>query len=201
MRNIKRWLFIMLGTMMIFGLVCCSVDTDISTSHSSIGSEIDSSSSEMTNSEDYSSIGSEMSDSTTENTEDVKTDLGEFYTLQEAYAVGLLKKEDIQIIANYHNNNQTLEFFDEQLVAKIKDLFAKELRENSNKFLAITSEEIVLTKFYGVYGNCYVVLLDYGYSTEEYIPFDLEIDGTIFRFGHPRYVNRLVLFKDLSEGD
>ena len=58
----------------------------------------------------------------------------------------------------------------------------------------------MLTKFYGKYGDCYVVLLDYGYNTAEYSPFNLEIDGIVFNFGHPRYVNRLVVFKDLSKG-
>ena len=130
-----------------------------------------------------------------------KEPLGEFYSLQAAYEDGLIQKEELQTIANYHNNNQTLKLSNEQLVDTIKDLFAKEIRETSNEFSAITSKEIVLTKFYGEYGDCYVVLLDYGYNTGEYIPFDLKIDGIVFSFGHPRYVNRLVVFKDLSKGD
>ena len=129
-----------------------------------------------------------------------KESLGEFYSLQTAYEDGLIQKEDLQTVANYHNSNQTIELSNAQLVDTIKDLFARELRETSNDFSAITSEEIMLTKFYGVYGNCYIVLLDYGYNTDEYVPFDLEIDGIVFSFGHPRYVNRLVVFKDLSKG-
>jgi len=125
---------------------------------------------------------------------------GEFYSLQGAYEEDLIQREDLQKIASYHNNHQTLEVFDEKLVNVIKDLFAKELREKSKEFSTITGDKIVLTKFYGEYGDCYVLMLDYGYHTDEYNPFDLEIAGIVFHFGHPRYVNRLVVYKDLTVG-
>lgn len=121
---------------------------------------------------------------------------GEFYSIREAYEDGLIQKEDLQIIANRHNNKQTLNLSDNDLIDKIKDSWAKKLRENCNDFRDIAGKDVVLSRFYGVYGNYYVVFLDYGTYTEEYVPVDLEIDGVIFHFGHPRFVSRLVVYEN-----
>jgi hypothetical protein len=55
-------------------------------------------------------------------------------------------------------------------------------------------EDVVLTKFYGKYNRAYVVSFDYGQAGSYSDPIDLDIDGVIFHFGHPRYIERLVVY-------
>ena len=120
---------------------------------------------------------------------------GKFYSLRQAYEKGLITHEELEIIADYHNNDKRLELTDKKIIKKIKNLYAKELRENDETFSNITSDEIGISSFYGAYGNCYVVILGYGIVLDEYIPVDMEIDGVIFQFGHPVYRDRLVVYQ------
>ena len=120
---------------------------------------------------------------------------GKFYSLGKAYKKGLITHEELEIIADYHNNDKRLELTDKKIIRKIKNLYAKELRENDETFSNITSEEIGISSFHGVYGNCYVVCLSYGEVIDEFVPVDMEIDGVIFLFGHPVYMDRLVVYQ------
>ena len=120
---------------------------------------------------------------------------GKFYSLRQAYEKGLITHEELEIIADYHNNGIRLELTDKKIIRKIKNLYAKELRENDETFSDITSDEIGIRRFYGVYGNCYVVLLDYGSGTTEILPVDMEIDVVVIHFGHYRYRDRLAVYQ------
>ena len=120
---------------------------------------------------------------------------GKFYSLRQAYEKGLITHEELEIIADYHHDKIRLELTDKKIIKKIKNLYAKELRENDETFSNITSDEIGISSFYGAYGNCYVVYLSYGQVIAEFFPVDMEIDGVIFKFGHPVYRDRLVVYQ------
>lgn len=107
---------------------------------------------------------------------------GEFYTLQEAYAEGLLSDEDIENVSYYHHYG-----FGEEFVAntdyvdkdfspvplspetlhygtelKIRSTIAREYRESGNKDETYTQadpEDFTISEYGGTYGGCAVVMI------------------------------------------
>ena len=120
---------------------------------------------------------------------------GKFYSLRQAYEKGLITHEELEIIADYHNNGIRLELTDKKIIRKIENLYVKELREEYENLSDITVEDVYIHCFYGVYRNSYVVVLDYGSGTTEILPADMEIDGVVFHFGQYRYMDRLVVYQ------
>lgn len=119
---------------------------------------------------------------------------GEIYYLQEAYQNGLLTKQELQIIANYRDNGQDCpDSLSEELIEEMKEAWIKKLHKSSNDLLTVN--DVTITRFYGMYRDSYVIMLDYGQGTADFVPVELNIDGIIFRFGHPRYMDRLVVYK------
>ena len=47
---------------------------------------------------------------------------GKFYSLGQAYKKGLITHEELEIIADYHNNDKRLELTDKKIIRKIKKL-------------------------------------------------------------------------------
>ena len=120
---------------------------------------------------------------------------GKFYSIKQAYEKGLITHEELEIIADYHHDKIRLELTDKKIIRKIENLYVKELREEYENLSNITVEDVYIRRFYGVYRNSYVVLLDYGLATTEVSPADMEIDGVVFHFGHYRYINSLVVYQ------
>ncbi|MBE7078780.1 MAG: hypothetical protein E7380_02830 [Clostridiales bacterium] len=124
---------------------------------------------------------------------------GSFYSLEEAYENGWLTEENLEDIAGYHNNGiQYPERLNEEILVRIKTDWAKKLREDkTNPISNVTADEINVYKYYGTYGDCVVIMLDYSLAEypAEYIPSTIEIGGITFNFSHPRYISQLVIWK------
>jgi hypothetical protein len=114
---------------------------------------------------------------------------GIFYSLKEAYDEGLLTVENLQSIADYHNNGISYpEELDDFVSESVKKAWAESLRtDKTNPRPETTAEEIVITKYYGTYNNCIVVILDYGTHADVSIPVTDTVGGVSFNYGHPRY--------------
>ena len=97
---------------------------------------------------------------------------GEFYSLQQAYEVGWLTKEDLKSIAYYHNggiegNEEVMgadfepqpkmpKVIDKMTELSIKQTYCNNLREESNA----KPSGVTIERYYGAYSNCYAVVLD-----------------------------------------
>lgn len=114
---------------------------------------------------------------------------GTFYSLQEAYDDGFLTVENLHSIADYHNNGISYpEELDDFASESVKKAWVESLRtDKTNPRPEATSEEIVITKYYGTYNNCIVVILDYGTHAGISIPVTDKVGGVSFNYGHPRY--------------
>jgi hypothetical protein len=114
---------------------------------------------------------------------------GTFYSLQEAYDEGLLTVENLQSIADYHNNDISYpEDLDDFVSESIKKAWAELIRtDETNPIPEATAEEFVLT-YYGTYNNCIVVILDYGIHIDQVIPpVTVTVGGVSFYYAQPRY--------------
>lgn len=91
---------------------------------------------------------------------------GTFYTLLEAYHGGLLTVEDLQIIANYHNNGtEFIEIMNSSVAAAIKQTRVEKLRNlNSNPIPDATIDDVTIIKYYGKYSNAIAVVITDIYS-------------------------------------
>jgi hypothetical protein len=124
---------------------------------------------------------------------------GTFYSLQEAYDDGLLTVENLQSIADYHNNGISYpEELDDFVSESVKMAWAESLRTNETyPRPEANAEEIVITKYYGTYNNCIVIILDYGTHAEISIPVTDTVGGVSFNYGHPRY--SIVCWKQITK--
>ena len=118
---------------------------------------------------------------------------GKFYSLRDAYEAGYLTKEQIQEVANYHNNGLHNNDMDLTLSSQVKNSWARYLKENSDTFSDIKANDIDF-KHYGTYGKYSVVMMYYGHNADQYAPTDVEIDGIVFHFGHYNTVKDLVVY-------
>ncbi|MBE7088066.1 MAG: hypothetical protein E7370_00875 [Clostridiales bacterium] len=120
---------------------------------------------------------------------------GTFYSLEDAYNIGLLKVEDLNNIAYLHSNNiQNSDQLSDDISRSIRYNWAEiyNIENNAN----ITLDDIEILKYFGTYNNCAVVMVDYKniIITAQYIPITLTVGGVNFNFGHPRYAYRLRVF-------
>lgn len=90
---------------------------------------------------------------------------GQFYTLRQAYENGWLNEDDLKSIADYHNNKKTypIPLSNEEEVA-IKETAAFEVRSDErNQRPDAGAEEFFISEYYGVYNDCYAVIIDDSY--------------------------------------
>ena len=88
---------------------------------------------------------------------------GVTYTLEEAYENGFLKKEDIQKIAYYHDEDNEAEFpvvLSENVEKAVKNTFAAEYNADESPSSEATAEDFTVKKFLGYYYKCCVVEAD-----------------------------------------
>lgn len=88
---------------------------------------------------------------------------GVTYTLEEAYENGFLKKEDIQKIAYYYDEDNKAEFpvaLSENVEKAVKNTFAAEYNADGNPSSEATAEDFTVKKFLGYYYKCCVVEAD-----------------------------------------
>ena len=133
------------------------------------------------------------------------TPQGNFYTLSEAYAMHMLKSEDLQIIAEYHNNHLSCPTpLDSELENEIKEMWVKKFREDPNSLLPdFELHYITSVYYYGVFGkdsNCYAVFIDYRgiLIPGDYRTYTIAINGITFNFYAKDLINALVIYKPIS---
>jgi len=88
---------------------------------------------------------------------------GQFYTLKEAYEMGLLTHDDLVQIADYHHHNvKNEESIDAQTEYKLRVAWANTLTERGTYNYCfpngLTVEDVVRLRYYGVYNGAVVVL-------------------------------------------
>ena len=141
-----------------------------------------------------------------DSTPQTPTPQGNFYTLSEAYGYNMLLDENLQTIAEYHNNYLSCPTpLDSELENEIKEMWVKKLREDPNSLVPnIKLEDITKVYYYGVYGkdsDCYAVFIEYhhGILTPGVIrTFTISIVGTSFTFTYRYTINDLVIYKPIS---
>jgi len=119
---------------------------------------------------------------------------GTFYSLQEAYDEGLLTVENLQSIANYHNNGTTcLKALSNSVTEAIKEDTAIEMHYNEPSIETKASDFNIL-KYYGTYNDCVAVIMNDPYH--DYPAVDLDITGEIagVQF-HYRNQSKIVIWK------
>lgn len=125
-----------------------------------------------------------------------------FFTLEEAYECGLLTVADLEQIAALRSSGaQSTDALSEELSNEIKETRAKEIREEPDTmYPELTAEDINIRRFYGIYNTYPVVYLSnkQEMGTAQYYDISRDIGGVIFKFGHFRYIDELVLYKPLS---
>lgn len=84
---------------------------------------------------------------------------GETCALREAYEKGYLSKTDLEAIAYFHNNQIAYpEPLDSEIDNQIRDALAEMWRTKEDHPEAnATKDDFKITKFLGVFNNCYVV--------------------------------------------
>lgn len=87
---------------------------------------------------------------------------GKFYTLQEAYEQDLLTKDDLRVIAGYHNaEKQYSERLNGEIAETIKRDWTKDIEEKFNEHIEkIDGETALIKKYYGSYNGCVAVIIE-----------------------------------------
>ena len=116
-----------------------------------------------------------------------KEPTGKFYDLEEAYNNGLLLKEDIEQIAYYHNNNNTVKYpeaLDKKIEREILETAAYNLRhEEETRYPEATVKEFSIRSYYGNYNGCYAVMVNYSYTLGCTVVLVSEVAGVRIVYG------------------
>ncbi len=182
MKKFKRLPTLLLSAILIFSLVFSACNG--ATSDSSVESA-------------NSSVESSEESSEVESSEEIVT-LGTFYTLEEAYKLGFISKEDLQKIADIRNGTLSSpnEKLSDELATEIKEARAKEIREQPDTpFPNITSEKLLIY-FFGFFNNNAVISLTNVLEGGLGVDYDitLDIDGVIFKFTRRYEIENLVIY-------
>lgn len=118
-------------------------------------------------------------------------DIGEFYSLAEAYNNGYITRNDLLNIAYYYNNETNVN--DETFVPKeisVNDLSKKTLKAIKNTYLVTilkndskaTLDGVHLNKYFGKYGDCVSLNMKDDYTCYDLLPpiEEYVIDGVKF---------------------
>lgn len=130
--------------------------------------------------------------------------LGNFFSLQEAFDEGLLLHHDLKNIAYYQNGEIEDENFEpipkmpeilsEKTKSAIKETRAYDLKNQStNPIKDAKTKDITIVNYYGTYNNCVAVMIDDCYNEHDTALRDIEISGIVF---HYKNGNRIVIWKE-----
>lgn len=124
-------------------------------------------------------------------------DRGDFYSLQEAYDNGWLTKEDLQTIANYHNNPTQRPKLSAATEKAIKETRAYDLRygvktSENIKEPSATAKDVTIIGYYGEYNDIFVVMITDVYTDCDDAVRDIDIAGITF---HYISGNRILVWK------
>jgi len=111
---------------------------------------------------------------------------GKFYSLEQAYHNGWITADELQEIANLHNENRSLEISEigEKTIKNIKETALnddKEFEPNAK------IEDYKILDYYGHYGDCYVLIINSPYTAHGEVVIDewREVGGVQFHYtGH-----------------
>lgn len=121
---------------------------------------------------------------------------GKFYSLRDAYNNGFITKEELQTIADMHNNGQGRSEVDSlsfTVKKSIESSWARGLRKKYDR--DIKARDVAVGYYYGEYNGYYVCILIDGYHTDEFMDLVLNIDDVKMYFSHIYYIKRLVVYK------
>ncbi len=110
--------------------------------------------------------------------------VGTITDLDDAYRLGILSHDDLLKIAEYHNNNKEYAgSINQNTEIKIKTAYLKELSDNSK-----TIDDVDIMKYYGVYNNCYVIMLTNNFSDCLPVERIVSIAGVEFHYPNGNYI-------------
>lgn len=105
---------------------------------------------------------------------------GIFWDLNEAYILSKLNQEELQEIANYHHNNlESLEPLNKIAEEKIKNTRLLEIKPY---YTNAVPNDISIIKYYGLYKECYVVMLSDKFSDYLNVEHTENIAGIDFQY-------------------
>ncbi len=133
---------------------------------------------------------------------------GDFYTLQEAYNLELLTRDDLKSIAYYHNGTgddesfvplpKTPETLSVETENAIKETRAYDFRNmGTHPIKDAKIEDITIHKYYGTYNDCVAVMM-YDYNCYPAVMRDDSIAGVLFNYSDG---NSILIWKDSSRQD
>lgn len=101
---------------------------------------------------------------------------GKFYSLEESYEKGLITVEQLQEIAEYHNDGKDCPTpLDDKIANAIKETAASDTRKYE-KYFEVKASEFTILHYYGNYNNCYVVMIGNPYFDYPEVAIDEWVD-------------------------
>lgn len=89
---------------------------------------------------------------------------GTFYSLNDSYELGFITQDDLQRIADFHNNLQFPDSLSDDVAKSIKKSAAYEARHSLQNFVSnAKADDYSIIQYYGCYNGCYVVMLNEPY--------------------------------------
>ncbi|MGN1060370.1 MAG: hypothetical protein ACI4QN_01420 [Candidatus Coproplasma sp.] len=84
---------------------------------------------------------------------------GNFYSLEKSYEKGYITVEQLQEIADYHNDGKDCPTpLDDKIANAIKETAAADTRK-FEKYVEVKTSEFKILHYYGYYGNYYIVMI------------------------------------------
>lgn len=120
---------------------------------------------------------------------------GNFYSLKDMYNKNYLTVEDLQTIADYHNNIVDCEdHLNDDVAQAIKQAWAQKLVEDGQLTAEQATADIIsIVKYYGTYNNCAIVIVD---RKDMYhligMPYTVEIGDV--SFGYTSYWPQIIVW-------
>lgn len=99
-----------------------------------------------------------------------------FYSLQAAYNNNFLSRKDLKLIASFHKNGND-SVLGETTSNDIKTAFVERYPQDG-----MTTDDVIISKYYGTYGECVAIMIDYSNSNYASALWSETISGVKFEY-------------------
>ena len=117
-------------------------------------------------------------------------DAGIFYSLDDAYSLGFLTKNNLQTISNYHNNGLTPpEKLDDKSEKKLKQDYLTKVRQTHSE---ASLDDISIIYYYGKYNDCIAVMVSDSYTDYSEALREILVAEILFKYKNG---NNIIIWK------